>query len=71
MLSSDASLCQPQPDPGVGVEDLDHLQERVEGGHGVAGVELLETEVVEEDVAGVHAQDCQRTPREGCGWGRG
>ena len=51
-----AGFSQPEPQPGVGVEHLHNLQEGVEGSHGVASIELLEAEVVEQDVATVDTQ---------------
>ena len=51
-----AGLSQPQPEPGVCVVDLHHLEEGIEGWEGLPPAELLETQVVEQHVAAVHPQ---------------
>ena len=44
--------------------DLNHLQQRVEGSHWVAGIELLEPQVIEENMATVDTQHHQRPTGE-------
>ena len=61
-LCSDAGLGQSQPQARVRVVDLHDLQQGVKRSGGVTGVQLLESEVVENDVATVDSQDPQRPP---------
>ena len=61
-LCSDAGLSQSQPQARVRVVDLHDLQQGVKRSGGVTGVQLLESEVVENDVATVDSQDPQWPP---------
>ena len=68
-MGCNTGLSQTKPQAGVGMVDLHHLHEGVEGCQRLACIELLETQVVEEDVPVVHPQDREGPTREGCGWG--
>ena len=72
-VGCDAGLSQPQPQPWVGVVDLDCLQKRLESQRRLAKEQLLQPDVVEESVAAVHSQHSQRPPGErgGCRYTRG
>ena len=58
-VGGNTSLCKPQPQAWVGVVHLDHFKKGVKGCIRVAGIQLLQTKVIEEHVATVHAQHCQ------------
>ena len=63
-MSSDAGLSQPKPEAGIGVVDLNNLQERVKRSERMATIQLEKTKVIEKNVTTVHTKDSQWTTRQ-------
>ena len=63
-VSSDAGLSQPEPEAGIGVVDLNNLQERVKRSERMATIQLEKTKVIEKNVTTVHTKDSQWTTRQ-------